>query len=257
MTSYQYRKSHCGDKTILRPSYLHNGISYTGKTTSLYWIGAQTSQRMWILGTIPSRYFPCNFSYFLMPQKRCSQNVWPLIEVHQVLISLNMWLCISLQWRHNERDGVSNHRCLHCLFNCWFWWRSKKTSKIRVTGLCAGNSPVTGEFPAQKISNVEDVSIWWRHHGGDVAIYYKIWSMGDVAVSFYEYFGTLTRSWLVVWEFAVQLPSDKCKSTWSINIRLGNGLVPVRDQCCQRPTMSYGVTRYSLTKRLFTWTKSS
>ena len=41
MTSYQYRKSHGGDKTILRPSYLHNGISYTGKTTSLYWIGAQ------------------------------------------------------------------------------------------------------------------------------------------------------------------------------------------------------------------------
>ena len=41
MISYQYRKSHCGDKTILRPSYLHNGISYTGKTTSLYWIRAQ------------------------------------------------------------------------------------------------------------------------------------------------------------------------------------------------------------------------
>ena len=40
MSSYQYRKSQCGDKTILRPSYLHNGISYTGKTTSLYWIGA-------------------------------------------------------------------------------------------------------------------------------------------------------------------------------------------------------------------------
>ena len=40
MTSYQYRKSHCGDKTILRPSYLHNGISYTGKMSSLYWIRA-------------------------------------------------------------------------------------------------------------------------------------------------------------------------------------------------------------------------
>ena len=37
----KYRKSHCGDKTILWLSYLHNGISYTGKTTSLYWIGAQ------------------------------------------------------------------------------------------------------------------------------------------------------------------------------------------------------------------------
>ena len=41
MSSYQYRKSHCGDKTILRPSDLHNGISYTGKTTSIYWIRAQ------------------------------------------------------------------------------------------------------------------------------------------------------------------------------------------------------------------------
>ena len=40
ISSYQYSKSHCGDKTILRPSYLHNGISYTGNTTSLYWIGA-------------------------------------------------------------------------------------------------------------------------------------------------------------------------------------------------------------------------
>ena len=40
MLSYQYRKSHCGDKTILRPSYLHNGISYTGKMSSLYWIRA-------------------------------------------------------------------------------------------------------------------------------------------------------------------------------------------------------------------------
>ena len=40
MTSCQYRKSHCGDKTILWSSYLHNGISYTDKTTPLYWIGA-------------------------------------------------------------------------------------------------------------------------------------------------------------------------------------------------------------------------
>ena len=41
MSSYQYSKSHCGEKTILWPTYLHNGISYTGKMTSLYWIRAQ------------------------------------------------------------------------------------------------------------------------------------------------------------------------------------------------------------------------
>ena len=44
MTSYQYRKSHCGDKTILRPCYLHNGICYTGKMSSLYWTSPQCIQ---------------------------------------------------------------------------------------------------------------------------------------------------------------------------------------------------------------------
>ena len=79
--------------------------------------------------------------------------------------SVSVMLCFhyALQWRHNERDGVSNHRRLHCLLNCWFRHRSKKISKLRVTGL-AGNSPVTGEFLAQKSSNAENVSIWWRHH---------------------------------------------------------------------------------------------
>ena len=49
------------------------------------------------------------------------------------------------------------------LFRC----RSKKISKFRVTGLWEGNSPVTGEFPAQRASSrtVENASIWWRHHG--------------------------------------------------------------------------------------------
>ena len=71
----------------------------------------------------------------------------------------------SLQWRHGEHDGVSNHQPHDCLLNHLIRCRSKKTSKLRVTGLCEGNSPVTGEFPAQRASNAENVSIWWRHHG--------------------------------------------------------------------------------------------
>ena len=74
-----------------------------------------------------------------------------------------MWP-FSSQWRHNGRDGVSNHRRIYCLLNRLFRHRSQKTSKFRVTGLCEGNSPVTGEFPAQRASNAEYVSIWWRHH---------------------------------------------------------------------------------------------
>ena len=52
-----------------------------------------------------------------------------------------------------------------CLLNRLFRCRSKKTWKLRVTGLCEGNSPMTGEFPSQRISNAENASIWWRHHG--------------------------------------------------------------------------------------------
>ena len=71
---------------------------------------------------------------------------------------------ILSQWCHNERDGVSNHKLHDCLLNRLFRRRSKKTPKLHTTGLCEGNSPVTGEFPAQMASNAENVSIWWRRH---------------------------------------------------------------------------------------------
>ena len=70
----------------------------------------------------------------------------------------------SLQWRQNRRDNVSNHQPHDCLLNRLFWRRSKKTLKLRVTGLCVGNSPGTGEFPALRASNAKKVSIWWRYH---------------------------------------------------------------------------------------------
>ena len=86
------------------------------------------------------------------------------------ILSLNMILSklmtdmLHLHWRHNGCDGVSNHHPHDYLLNRLFRRRSKKTSKLRLTGPCAGNSPETGEFPAQMASNVENVSIWWRHH---------------------------------------------------------------------------------------------
>ena len=70
----------------------------------------------------------------------------------------------KLLWRHYGRDGVSNHQPHECLLNRLFRLRSKKTTKLRVTGLCVGNSPVTGEFPAQMASNADNAFIWWCHH---------------------------------------------------------------------------------------------
>ena len=71
----------------------------------------------------------------------------------------------ALQWRHNEHDGVSNRQRLDCIPNRFFRRRSQKTLKLRVTGLCEGNSPVTGEFPEQMASNAENDSILWHHDG--------------------------------------------------------------------------------------------
>ena len=75
-------------------------------------------------------------------------------------------MAVALKWHHNGRDSVSNHQPHDCLLSRLSRRRSKKTSKLRVTGLCEGNSPGTGEFSAQKASNSENVFIWWRHHDG-------------------------------------------------------------------------------------------
>ena len=87
------------------------------------------------------------------------------------------WLCIrqvALRWCHNGRDSVSNHQHRYCLLKRLFRRKSKKTSKLRVTGLCAGNSPGTGEFPAQRASNAENVSIWWRHRVPYLIFYHGV-----------------------------------------------------------------------------------
>ena len=88
-----------------------------------------------------------------------------------IFYQLSMWYSmINITMTHNGRDGVSNHQPHDCLLNRLFRRRSKKTSKLRFTGLCAGNSPGTGEFPAQMASSAENVSIWWRHHVIDLSV---------------------------------------------------------------------------------------
>ena len=86
-----------------------------------------------------------------------------LVEECYMYICWKIKLLLLLQWCHNERNGISNHQRLDCLLNSLSRRRSKKTSKLRVIGLCEGNSPVTGEFTAQRASNAENVSIWWHH----------------------------------------------------------------------------------------------
>ena len=68
---------------------------------------------------------------------------------------------VALQWRHNERDGISNHQPYDCSLNRLV---KENIKAPRHWPLC-GNSPVTGELSAQRASNAENISIWSRQHG--------------------------------------------------------------------------------------------
>ena len=72
----------------------------------------------------------------------------------------------SLHWCHNDHDGISNHQPHGCLLNHSFRCRSKKTSKLRFTGLCAGNSPGPVNSPhkgpvTRKMFTFDDVIMYW------------------------------------------------------------------------------------------------
>ena len=87
--------------------------------------------------------------------------------------------CSSLQWRHNGHDGILNHWHLDCLINRLFRRRSKETTKFHVTGLCEGNSPVTGEFPAkgpvtQKMFPFDDMIMYWINYSETKFTYLQI-----------------------------------------------------------------------------------
>ena len=66
---------------------------------------------------------------------------------------------LPLQWRHNERHGIS----IVCSAVC-SGAHQRKTSKLRLTGLCEGGPSVTGGFPSQMASNAESISVWARLH---------------------------------------------------------------------------------------------
>ena len=80
---------------------------------------------------------------------------------------------ISHQWLHYGLSSTQYHVIVYTHYNDVIM--SAMASQITsltivysivysgVSGLCAGNSPVTGEFPAQRASNAENVSIWWRN----------------------------------------------------------------------------------------------
>ena len=127
-----------------------------------------------------------NISTLLFAMQLIRENTHKDITQSKCRVEIDNITTIKVMSQHNERDGDSNHRRLDCLCNHLFRRRLKKASKPRVIGLSEGNSTVTGEVPAQRASNVENVSIWWRHRDNSVSciVWHQLSSCAGAGVGY-------------------------------------------------------------------------
>ena len=127
-----------------------------------------------------------------------------ITELPNSVISLTVGRAIwpkTLKWHHNERDRVSNRQPHDYLFDCSFRRSSKKTSNLRVTGLCAGNSPGTGEFPhkwpvTRKMFPFDDVIMNHRHQSSPCQWITALLVVVVVILFPTEYNNTIECAWL-------------------------------------------------------------
>ena len=85
-------------------------------------------------------------------------------SLHRPIKHANGFVVLSLHYNDVIMNAMASQITSLTIVYSSVYSGAKKTSKLRVTGFCEGNSPLTGEFPAQRGRNAENVSIWWRHH---------------------------------------------------------------------------------------------
>ena len=126
---------------------------------------------------------------------------------------------MTLRWRHN--DGVSNRQPPDCLLNRLFRRRSKKISKLRVTGVCAGNSLVASEFLAHMASNAENVSMWWRHHDAEKNSRFTdpSWGKPPVTNGFPLHKGPVMRNFTVFFDVILKILLNQQSMCWWFSTR--------------------------------------
>ena len=166
------------------------------------WALSQTSRGQWTVwfpwsptGLVPYAG-KCLWSLLFDPKQNIvidivvDQPLWCKIYFGNIRIYLHFisfidpdGAVIPLHWRHNDHDGVSNHQPHGCLLNRLFRRRSKKASKLRVTGLCVGNSPGPVNSP----------------HKGPVTR--KMFPFDDVIMQVEDedpFYPSLLKSWLLI-----------------------------------------------------------
>ena len=106
-------------------------------TSSCLWIQSPLGAWQWLSSSV---------GYMRLPMPDYQNKPRNIFSLHRMHVEVRWWggeqrKSMSLHWRHNDHDGASNHHPHGCLLNRLFRRKSKKTSKLRVTGLCAENSP--------------------------------------------------------------------------------------------------------------------
>ena len=147
LTTHTWQNTGCHNMWCHRACHVRHVTCTVIRRQAITWTNAD------LLWTGPQEQTSLTFESYMIQMS---------MKVVEALLKWQAFL--SFQWHNNGGDVVSNHQPHDCLLNSLFGRRSKKTSKLCVTGLCEGNSPGTGEFPAEMASNAENVSIWWRHH---------------------------------------------------------------------------------------------
>ena len=105
--------------------------------------------------------------------------IFPLRNFYGAAVEVWEWISTS-QWRHNERDGASKSPASPLFAQLFVQAQIKENTKAQRHWLCEGYSAVTGEFPAQKTSNTENVSFddvimnYIPHFTGHL-IYFPYW----------------------------------------------------------------------------------
>ena len=90
---------------------------------------------------------------------------------------------------------------------------AKNISKLRVTGLCEGNSPGTCEFPVRRACNAENVPIWWRRHDIPEINHWQTTTKQKKAR-----ISCKIRGVYFVWVFFVNLRETACRILIRINV---------------------------------------
>ena len=186
----------------------------------------------------------CNNHYLLSwgiwGAKWCCSGQWSWRDVdmtlHVLFARALEWLAgwiltakssLTLQWRHNDHDSVSNHQPHGCLLNRLFGRRSKKTSKLRVTGFCAGNSQRPMNFPhkvpvTRKMFPFDDVIMICQH--------WFSWCHNNARSTFTMFFLRHSRlapgrvfQWHIKWKI-FSTPLDKSLETLQCRHNDHNGL---------------------------------